>query len=85
MRSPSPLSVALVRCVHSNLNSELKINQFHMVVIAASSTLPSLAFNTIYVKMWHGLSNMEKDPYFEVSNMAKKLTDYVRNKVLRRY
>lgn len=56
-----------------------------MVVIAASSTLPSLAFNTIYVKMWHGLSNMEKDPYFEVSNMAKKLTDYVRNKVLRRY
>uniref|UniRef100_A0A0P5SHU1 Regulatory-associated protein of mTOR n=1 Tax=Daphnia magna TaxID=35525 RepID=A0A0P5SHU1_9CRUS len=45
-----------------------------------SSTLPSLAFNTIYVKMWHGLSNMEKDPYFEVSNMAKKLTDYVRNK-----
>lgn len=52
-----------------------------MVVTAASSTLPSLAFNAIYVKMWHGLSNMEKDPSFEVSNMAKKLTDYVRNKV----
>ncbi|EFX77206.1 hypothetical protein DAPPUDRAFT_248021 [Daphnia pulex] len=47
-----------------------------------SSTLPSLAFNTIYVKLWHGLSSMEKDPYLEVSTMAKKLTDYVRNKIV---
>jgi len=50
-------------------------------ILAASSTLPSLAFNTIYVKLWHGLSSVEKDPYLEVSAMAKKLTDYVRNKV----
>lgn len=43
--------------------------------------MPSLAFNTIYVKIWNGLSNLEKDPYMEVSNMAKTLTEYVRNKV----
>ena len=58
-----------------------KMRKSKFIFTALGSTLPSLAFNTIYVKMWHGLSSMEKDPHLEVSTMAKKLTDYVRNKV----
>lgn len=46
--------------------------------------MPSLAFNTIYVKIWNGLTSMEKDPFSEVSVMAKTLTDYIRNKVITR-
>lgn len=49
--------------------------------LTASPVLPSLAVNTIYLKIWQGLSNMEKDPHMEVSTMAKKLTDYARTKV----
>jgi hypothetical protein len=57
-----------------------KMRNSKLIFTALSSTLPSLAFNTIYVKMWHGRS-MEKDPHLEVPTIAKKLTDYVRNKV----
>jgi len=46
-----------------------------------SPVLSSLSFSTIYVKIWQGLLQMEKDPYLEVANMAKLVTDFIRNKV----
>ena len=50
--------------------------------ITASPGMSNLTFSSIYLKIWQGLVNMEKDPHAEVVNMTKLLTDYIRNKVL---
>ena len=50
--------------------------------LLATTVVPSLAFSTIYIKIWQGLCAMEKDPHVEVANVAKLLLEYIRNKVI---
>ncbi|XP_071567767.1 regulatory-associated protein of mTOR isoform X2 [Temnothorax nylanderi] len=43
--------------------------------------LPSLSYGSVYMKLWHGLCNLDNDPHPVVSAMSQKITNHIRNKV----
>lgn len=45
------------------------------------ASLPSAAFGSIYQKLWAGITALEQDPYPGASQMAKQVTDYIRDQV----
>lgn len=43
------------------------------------STLPSLGFGSVYMKIWIALCNLETDPHPEVGGICSKITGYIRS------
>ncbi|XP_020291270.1 regulatory-associated protein of mTOR isoform X2 [Pseudomyrmex gracilis] len=43
--------------------------------------LPSLSYGSVYMKLWHGLCNLDNDPHPAVSAMSQKITNHIRNKM----
>lgn len=43
--------------------------------------LPSLSYGSVYMKLWHGLCNLDNDPHPAVGAMSHKVTNHIRNKV----
>lgn len=43
--------------------------------------LPSLSYGSIYMKLWHGLCNLDSDPHPAVAAMSQKVTNHIRNQV----
>lgn len=43
--------------------------------------LPSLSYGSVYMKLWHGLCNLDNDPHPAVGAMSQKITNHIRNKV----
>ncbi|XP_078048119.1 regulatory associated protein of MTOR complex 1 isoform X1 [Augochlora pura] len=43
--------------------------------------LPSLSYGSVYMKLWHGLCNLDNDPHPAVASMSQKVTNYIRNQV----
>ncbi|XP_019699169.1 regulatory-associated protein of mTOR isoform X1 [Harpegnathos saltator] len=43
--------------------------------------LPSLSYGSVYMKLWHGLCNLDNDPHPVVGAMSHRVTNHVRNKV----
>jgi hypothetical protein len=41
----------------------------------------SLSLNSIYGKMWVGLTGLDRDPHPEVAQMSRNVTEYIRLKV----
>ena len=41
----------------------------------------SLSVNSIYGKMWLGLTSLDRDPHPEVAQMSRNVTEYIRLKV----
>ena len=58
---------------------------FMKLFIAGHSSLgnlPSLSYGSVYMKLWHGLCNLDNDPHPVVAAMSQKVTNHIRNKVL---
>ena len=47
----------------------------------SSGNLPSLSYNSVYMKLWTGLCALENDPYPGVATLAQKVTGHIRNQV----
>ncbi|CAG2054634.1 unnamed protein product, partial [Timema podura] len=43
------------------------------------SSLPSLSYGSIYMKLWHGLATMDLDPHHGVRHMSRIITSHVRD------
>ncbi|XP_012221009.1 regulatory-associated protein of mTOR isoform X6 [Linepithema humile] len=43
--------------------------------------LPSLSYGSVYMKLWHGLCNLDNDPHPAVGVMSQKITNHIRIKV----
>ncbi|XP_063991237.1 regulatory-associated protein of mTOR isoform X1 [Diachasmimorpha longicaudata] len=43
--------------------------------------LPSLSYGSVYMKLWHGLGNLDNDPHPGVAGMSQKVTGYIRNQI----
>ncbi|KAK2586076.1 hypothetical protein KPH14_008365 [Odynerus spinipes] len=43
--------------------------------------LPSLSYGSVYMKLWHGLCNLDNDPHPAVAAMAQKVTNHIRRQV----
>ncbi|KZC07312.1 Regulatory-associated protein of mTOR [Dufourea novaeangliae] len=43
--------------------------------------LPSLSYGSVYMKLWHGLCNLDNDPHPAVAAMSQKVTNHIRNQV----
>lgn len=59
--------------------------EFCVLLIAGHSSLgnlPSLSYGSVYMKLWHGLCNLDNDPHPVVGSMSHKVTNHVRNKVI---
>lgn len=41
----------------------------------------SLSLNSIYGKMWLGLTALDRDPHPDVAALSRTVTDHIRNKV----
>lgn len=57
---------------------------FMKLFIAGHSSLgnlPSLSYGSVYMKLWHGLCNLDNDPHPVVGAMSQKITNHIRNKV----
>lgn len=48
---------------------------------ASLGTLPTLAYGSVYMKLWHGLTNLDSDPHPEVAKMSAVVTGYIRHQV----
>lgn len=44
-------------------------------------TLPTLAYGSVYMKLWNGLTNLDTDPHPAVVQMSNVVTNYIRNQV----
>lgn len=44
-------------------------------------TLPILAYGSVYMKLWNGLTNLDTDPHPEVVKLSCVVTNYIRNQV----
>lgn len=44
-------------------------------------TLPILAYGSVYMKLWHGLTNLDTDPHPAVAHMSCVVTNYIRNQI----
>lgn len=44
-------------------------------------TLPILAYGSVYMKLWNGLTNLDTDPHPEVVKLSCVVTSYIRNQV----
>ncbi|PSN48417.1 Regulatory-associated protein of mTOR [Blattella germanica] len=45
------------------------------------SSLPSLSYGSIYMKLWHGLTTLDLDPHPNVRHMSHTVTNYIRDQV----
>lgn len=45
-------------------------------------TLPTLAYGSVYMKLWNGLGNLDSDPHPQVAQMSSVVTGHIRNQVL---
>ncbi|XP_076243064.1 regulatory associated protein of MTOR complex 1 isoform X2 [Calliopsis andreniformis] len=43
--------------------------------------LPSLSYGSVYMKLWHGLCNLDSDPHPAVALMSQKVTNHIRYQV----
>lgn len=73
----------LKRVSSSSSISSMGIVIVHHAMIPGSSlgTLPTLAYGSVYMKLWHGLSNLDTDPHPQVAQMSCLVTGYIRNQV----
>nr|CAD7200185.1 unnamed protein product [Timema douglasi] len=45
------------------------------------SSLPSLSYGSIYMKLWHGLTTLDLDPHHGIRHMSRIITSHVRDQV----
>lgn len=43
--------------------------------------LPSVAYGSVYIKIWAGLCSLETDPHPQVAQICSVITNFVRNQV----
>nr|CAD7430316.1 unnamed protein product [Timema monikensis] len=43
------------------------------------SSLPSLSYGSIYMKLWHGLTTLDLDPHHGIRHMSRIITSHVRD------
>lgn len=44
-------------------------------------TLPILAYGSVYMKLWNGLTNLDTDPHPAVAQLSCVVTNYIRNQI----
>ncbi|XP_063240592.1 LOW QUALITY PROTEIN: regulatory-associated protein of mTOR [Bacillus rossius redtenbacheri] len=48
---------------------------------SALSSLPSVSYGSIYMKLWHGLTALDADPFPEVVQMSRCVTNHIRDQL----
>ncbi|GLG94261.1 Regulatory-associated protein of mTOR [Gryllus bimaculatus] len=82
--SVAPAAMAASDILHSNVDRIKRVSSSSSICSLGHSTLsslPALAYGSIYMKLWHGLTAMDTDPHPGVSHMSHTVTNYIRDQV----
>nr|CAD7574949.1 unnamed protein product [Timema californicum] len=83
MLSPGSLfnTDAAVSPANDVFHSMDKIKRVSSSSSISHSSLPSLSYGSIYMKLWHGLTTLDSDPHHGIRHMSRIITSHVRDQV----
>jgi len=59
----------------------MSIIDFFVAGPGGVTALPNIAYGSVFMKLWSGLTALDNDPHPGVASLARTVTDYIRDQV----